>query len=584
MTQDEVVNLFAPHNDSVNAVHNWLESEGIHPNRVSRSNNLQWIQFHATVTELEKLVNATYGIYEHRRTGVRHVGTDEYSIPAELKPHIDMITPAIKGLQISGDAKDQHASGGTQTRNVRRQSQHDIIPASPLSGTDVTNDCNLFVTPRCIGNMYRIPLNQGNSSINGNELGIYQEQPYNQSALTWYFKKFATYVPGHQTPIFTSIDGAPRFSDDKTSDTTGDGQAMLDIQVAYSIVWPQRVRVFGVDDAYYQNSTPIGLFNTFLDAIDGSYCNYTAYNITGDSPENDPTYPDSNGYTGERMCGTFTPTNVISISYSPEERVQSANYDRRQCNEWMKLNLMGVTVVGSTGDYGVAGNNNECISTWEAGNIFNPLSLTNCPYVLAVGSTQLAPGDHDGSEGYEIALNTAPYSSGGGFSNIYSAPVWQKSAIEAYFNDNNDGVAGEPLYLYYNISKGDRIGLDGGLFNIDGRGFPDISANGANFVTVDEDDVHTTSAKSGSAPLIGAIITRINEARLNANMSTVGFINPAIYANTSIFNDITVGNSTGCQTSGFAASKGWDPVTGLGTPDYPTMLDYFLSIGRPFTV
>lgn len=359
---------------------------------------------------------------------------------------------------------------------------------------------------------------------------------------------------------------------------------MLDIQVAYSIVWPQRVRVFGVDDAYYQNSTPIGLFNTFLDAIDGSYCNYTAYNITGDSPENDPTYPDSNGYTGERMCGTFTPTNVISISYSPEERVQSANYDRRQCNEWMKLNLMGVTVVGSTGDYGVAGNNNECISTWEAGNIFNPLSLTNCPYVLAVGSTQLAPGDHDGSEGYEIALNTAPYSSGGGFSNIYSAPVWQKSAIEAYFNDNNDGVAGEPLYLYYNISKGDRIGLDGGLFNIDGRGFPDISANGANFVTVDEDDVHTTSAKSGSAPLIGAIITRINEARLNANMSTVGFINPAIYANTSIFNDITVGNSTGCQTSGFAASKGWDPVTGLGTPDYPTMLDYFLSIGRPFTV
>jgi tripeptidyl-peptidase-1 len=192
LTQDEVINLFAPHNDSVNAVQNWLESEGIKPDRVSRSSNLQWIQFHATVTELEKLTNATYDIYEHQRTGVRHVGTDEYSIPAELQGHIDFITPAITKLQISGQVKNEQVSGNTKPQNNRRQSQHNIIPASPLSGSDVTNDCNSFITPNCLGDMYRIPLNNWNSSIVGNELGVFQEQPYNQTALGWFFKKFAT--------------------------------------------------------------------------------------------------------------------------------------------------------------------------------------------------------------------------------------------------------------------------------------------------------------------------------------------------------------------------------------------------------
>jgi hypothetical protein len=33
-----------------------------------------------------------------------------------------------------------------------------------------------------------------------------------------------------------------------------------------------------------------------------------------------------------------------------------------------------------------------------------------------------------------------------------------------------------------------------------------------------------------------------------------------------------------CGSQGFQASKGWDPVTGLGTPNYPKMLEYFLGL------
>lgn len=68
-------------------------------------------------------------------------------------------------------------------------------------------------------------------------------------------------------------------------------------------------------------------------------------------------------------------------------------------------------------------------------------------------------------------------------------------------------------------------------------------------------------------------MVRINEERLAAGKTTVGFVNPVIYANPSAFHDITKGTNPGCGTVGFTAAKGWDPVTGLGTPDFPSLLE-----------
>ncbi|KAL6700777.1 peptidase S8/S53 domain-containing protein [Trichoderma pleuroticola] len=533
MTQDEVNDMFAPHDDSVDAVHSWLETEGIELDRVYRSDNRQWIQFHATVGELEKLLNATYDIYESQKTGIRQVGTDEYSIPVDISDHIDNITPAITRLQIAGDVEKRRVR-----REVNTKNPDDVIPSASLNGENVTSNCNEYITPRCIRNMYNIPI--GDSAVEGNELGIYEQQPYNQTALSIFFEKFATHIPTNTTPLFTSIDGAMRFSDDDNFYTTGELEAMLDITCAYPIVYPRNVRVYNVDDLNWQVHSTQGYFNTFLDALDGSYCNRTAFNITGDSPD-------------------------------PEEQQRSVNYDRRQCSEWMKLSLQGVTIVGATGDFGVGGNGGGCIEDANGNfTIFNPLTLTNCPYVLAVGSTQLAPGHSDGKEGHEIA--TSYYISSGGFSNIYPTPDWQKSAVDKYFNEN------PTPYKYYNTTEGKNIGAGGGIFNRGGRGFPDVSAVGFQVVSVGNDNVRLGGGTSAAAPIVASILTRINTERLKAGMPTLGFVTPALYANPSVLNDVTVGNSSGCGTPGFSAAKGWDPVTGLGTPDYPRMLEYFMSL------
>ncbi|KAI1043517.1 hypothetical protein LB505_010162 [Fusarium chuoi] len=86
------------------------------------------------------------------------------------------------------------------------------------------------------------------------------------------------------------------------------------------------------------------------------------------------------------------------------------------------------------------------------------------------------------------------------------------------------------------------------------------------------------SGTSAATPLFASIVTLINEQRLKAGKSPVGFINLVMYQNPQIFNDITKGNNEGCGTKGFSAVPGWDPVTGLGTPKYPAMLKLFMDL------
>lgn len=70
----------------------------------------------------------------------------------------------------------------------------------------------------------------------------------------------------------------------------------------------------------------------------------------------------------------------------------------------------------------------------------------------------------------------------------------------------------------------------------------------------------------------------LNEERLAVGKKSIGFLNPIIYAHPEMFNDVTIGGNPGCGTQGFPAAPGWDPVTGVGTPNYTKMKEVFLSL------
>ncbi|TKA29457.1 hypothetical protein B0A50_03470 [Salinomyces thailandicus] len=69
------------------------------------------------------------------------------------------------------------------------------------------------------------------------------------------------------------------------------------------------VTSYQVDDAYFAEVALDNTFNTFLDALDDSYCNYTAYGITGDSLNTDPSTSITlaTGYHHPRQFGAYRP-------------------------------------------------------------------------------------------------------------------------------------------------------------------------------------------------------------------------------------------------------------------------------------
>ena len=83
---------------------------------------------------------------------------------------------------------------------------------------------------------------------------------------------------------------------------------------------------------------------------------------------------------------------------------------------------------------------------------------------------------------------------------------------------------------------------------------------------------------SAATPIFASVINRIIEERLNAGKGPLGFLNPSLYANPSMFTDIINGTNPDCNTVGFTAVPGWDPLSGLGTPVYPKMLQYSMSL------
>ena len=85
---------------------------------------------------------------------------------------------------------------------------------------------------------------------------------------------------------------------------------------------------------------------------------------------------------------------------------------------------------------------------------------------------------------------------------------------------------------------------------------------------------------SASAPIFASLIASVNDARIAKGKGPVGWINPALYSHlfATAFNDIKNGTNPGCGTEGFPAARGWDPVTGLGTPNFKSLLARFMSL------
>jgi tripeptidyl-peptidase-1 len=221
----------------------------------------------------------------------------------------------------------------------------------------------------------------------------------------------------------------------------------------------------------------------------------------------------------------YKPTNVISISYSAGEAYLPDYYLKRQCNEWMKLALQGTTIVMSSGDSGVG----DAPCNGPSGKIFEANFASTCPYVLSVGSTEWDRFDSStppipGQKLHEIATRRFP--SGGGFSNVFGVQSYQRDAVSAYFDQVESSLGFDGYHSY--VANGDFSNVTGGVYHHGGRAYPDVGAVGDRQVVYSNGSWWLMGGTSLSSPVWGAVLTLVNEARIEAGKSSVGFIHPVL--------------------------------------------------------
>ncbi|KAJ7144398.1 family S53 protease-like protein [Mycena epipterygia] len=222
---------------------------------------------------------------------------------------------------------------------------------------------------------------------------------------------------------------------------------------------------------------------------------------------------------------TGTRPNVLTTSYGWDELAISRAVTNNLCNAYMQLGALGTSLIFSSGDGGV----------WHT--TFIPTGPSGCPYVTSVGSVG------------GITEIGSTFSSGG-FSNYFATPSYQTTDHATYLAS---------------------IGTtNSGKYNATGRGFPDVAAQGENFEISWDTEFGTVNGTSCSAPTFASIIALLNDQLVAAGKSPLGFLNPFLYSATgrAALNDIKTGTNPGCSTNGFSAGTGWDPVTGLGTPNF----------------
>lgn len=243
--------------------------------------------------------------------------------------------------------------------------------------------------------------------------------------------------------------------------------------------------------------------------------------------------------------------NVWSNSYAATEQTFQNPSVIRQMNQLYRTAANdGVSAFFGTGDLGAANYDKQCAGaspscgTYTYPTVNFPSSSSD---VVSVGGTEI-PIPQASLESYnpESTWNDCCGSTGGGYSDVFGEPYYQTG-----------GAIPDPTGM---------------------RGLPDVSYNAALVSSILIYESFDPTAPPGWLPIGGTSAATPQWAAIDAIANNadgaLGYLTPRLYqiydnktAYGQAFHDITTGNNTWDGVTGYNASSGWDPTTGLGTPD-----------------
>jgi kumamolisin len=245
------------------------------------------------------------------------------------------------------------------------------------------------------------------------------------------------------------------------------------------------------------------------------------------------------------ISDTVNKPNIVSISWGGPEDSATTQFQNEFDQLLQSAASLGMTVCVAAGDSGSADFAADDPNWDKKAHVDFPASD---PFVLACGGTQLTSSS--GTISKEVVWDDGQNDgTGGGVSRVFALPSYQQDAGVPPAAD-----PGGPVMRGVPDVAGDAAPASGYRIICDGTSFPDPAQG-----------LPPVGGTSAVAPLWAGLIARINQG-LN---KPAGFINPLLYAapaNAS-FRDITQGNN-----GDYNAGAGWDPCTGLGSPNGQNLL------------
>ncbi|KAK4999630.1 hypothetical protein LTR66_001366 [Elasticomyces elasticus] len=499
LSEHEVNALVAPHADALAAVHEWLVESGIRLDQVEYSTAKDWLIIPLPISQVESLLSTNYHVYKHEDTGHEVVRTTAYSVPVHLHEHIEVIQPTNYFTHLRRNTR-----AWAVPHDASILGQHGYYPPGHLlhgQTRNVSAVCRASsVTNLCLRTLYNT-INYVPQAVDRNAIGItaYLNETANISDFHVFLSKQRHDASLSYTFNYTTIDGGINFQAEESDEdlaASRDAEANLDSQTIGGFVYPTPIEVCSIG-----GSPPF------------------KPDLSLDTNKNEP-------YLAwlDYILALPNPPRVISTSYGDDEQTVPKAYATRVCQMFARLGARGVSLLFASGDDGV-GRDGLCYSNDGKNTpMFLPSFPSSCP-------------------------PSTGFVSGGGVSNYFATPAYQKQAMTEYIASLDSDFDG--------------------LYNKSGRGYPDIAAQGYQYViTYDGVDLHVDGT-SASTPTVASVISLVNDALLAAGKPVLGFLNPWLYSvGKDGFTDVTNGSALGCDTAGFPAKPGFDLVTGWGTPDF----------------
>jgi len=524
MTTEEIQSLVAPKPEKRDVVFKWLKEHGVN----KYDDFIDSVEGWATVAQAEKMFGAKFYEFVNVDTGKKLIKAfGQVSIDSEVHDVIDAVH-SISEFPMPKYGMRKKAPKGFKA--------------------PIENDA---VIPQTIWNMYSMPTDipSGTSSI-GQAVAEWEDQMFSPDDLTAYGKSVGVNIPAVDPSRIIGTNDPSQPGDEST----------LDIQ--------------------------------FIGGVNPSGTNW--FWIEGDDVW-------LYGFAVHFMNTTTVP-DVVSISYGWWEGdqcedgiggaecqkygVDTVGYVNRVNTEFQKIGARGISLFVSSGDSGC--------HTRSDGGCDMPHTLADfpasSPYVTSVGGTEVtdpevffdasvAPicGDKTANyscikSGTEVAVDVTRsfFTSGGGFSNISKALPFAADVVGAYLKS---GAKNLPPSSYFNAT---------------GRAYPDVAAIGHNGYILEGGQQSLIGGTSQSSPTFAAVAALLNDAFKQKTGKPFGYMNQILYAaykaDSTTFQDVVTGDNIctedGCSPTcvGFSCTKGWDAVTGLGTPNYAQMLKYINSV------